>query len=117
MYLIKQTDAATHPPVVQFSSGVAAIPHISPHCVMMHGTAGCPFCAVATFSSLRSTAMLAWLVTFPKTTCLLSRKSQRVHVMKNWHPLVFGAELAMDSTPGPDVAQREILVREPPAVN
>lgn len=36
----------------------------------------------------------------PNTTCLPSSQSVLSHVRKNWEPLVFGPELAMDSRPG-----------------
>lgn len=40
-------------------------------------------------------------ITFPNTTCLLSSQSHFVQVRKNWQPLVFGPELAIDRYPGP----------------
>lgn len=36
----------------------------------------------------------------PNTTCLPSSQSVLSHVRKNWEPLVFGPELAMESRPG-----------------
>ena len=38
-------------------------------------------------------------VTSPNTLCLLSSHGVGASVMKNWPPLVFGPELAIDSTP------------------
>lgn len=39
-------------------------------------------------------------MTSPNTTCLPSSQSVLSHVRKNWEPLVFGPELAMESRPG-----------------
>ena len=44
-------------------------------------------------------------ITRPKTECLPSSQGVATCVMKNCEPLVFGPELAIDSTPGPVVLQ------------
>ena len=63
------------------------------------------YSTVFTFSMILTTAIP--LTTSPKTTCLPSRCGHDVVVMKNWEPLVFGPELAIDSSPG-----RECFLRK-----
>jgi hypothetical protein len=36
---------------------------------------------------------------FPKTTCFPSKWGVALKVIKNWHPLEFGPELARDKSP------------------
>mmetsp|Transcript_4785 Transcript_4785/g.14215 ORF Transcript_4785/g.14215 Transcript_4785/m.14215 type:complete len:221 (+) Transcript_4785:82-744(+) len=74
----------------------------SPHCAITIGSFGLsPFLSVATFSILRTTMSEAASRTFPNTTCFPSSHSVFLHVMKNWQPLVFGPEFAMERYPGP----------------
>lgn len=52
-------------------------------------------------------------MTFPKTTCFPSRCGVALTVMKNWEPLVFGPELAMDNKPGCPTAPSRRVPEEP----
>ena len=46
-------------------------------------------------------------MTFPKTVCLLSSHGHLTVVMKNWEPLVFGPQLAIERTYGWNVLNRD----------
>ena len=73
----------------------------SPHSSMVTGSLGLSFPAeVGMFSIFRTTSSDSSSITLPNTTCLLSSQSHAPQVIKNWQPLVFGPELAMDSSPG-----------------
>lgn len=73
--------------------------YISPHIAMAQSMAGLsPGFVVLVFSIFLTTSMPS--TTRPKTTCLLFKNGVGTVVMKNWHPLVFGPELAMLSNPG-----------------
>lgn len=53
----------------------------------------------------RTTSMPS--VTSPNTTCFPSSQSVLSQVMKNWEPLVFGPEFAMDTIPG--IRERSVM--------
>merc|ERR550519_1035607 len=87
-------------------------PHLSlGSCTQQHPVARAPDSVIVTVfdgfpsrlpkaSILLTILKLSWSSILPKTTCLPSNQSVFTVVMKNWAPLVFGPELAMDSNPG-----------------
>ena len=56
-----------------------------------------PGLLVAVLPILLTTSMPS--VTSPNTLCLSSSQGVATRVMKNWPPLLFGPELAIDRTP------------------
>ena len=76
----------------------SCVRYISPHWVITTGNLGLLLGPVGTFSIFLTTRRPS--ITLPKTTCLSSRKSHLVHVMKNWHPFVLGPLFAIERMPG-----------------
>ena len=72
------------------SHGTAKLPHISPHWAIVTSRFGTslPRYPVLVFSIFLTTSMPS--TTWPKTTCLPSRKGVGTVVMKNCEPLVLG---------------------------
>ena len=65
--------------------------------LIVTGVTGLSLAPVWTAPILRTTSMPS--TTAPNTECLLSRCGVGPRVMKNWPPLVFGPELAIDRMP------------------